>query len=189
MAILCGITAITLVFSILINASRGSILGLLLGIFIWAIFYSCSQDKKIKYIFFSLIFLTILFGTLVISQKNSGWVEHTLFLKRLTSISRSDFSTNNRLLTWQVTYEAFKDKPILGYGPENIIYGINKYYNPEITEQWFDKAHSFIFDYLGSSGIVGLLAYLLIFVATSFALWKRKNKDFNLAIIILGFLS
>ncbi len=186
MAILCGITAITLVFSILINASRGSILGLLLGIFIWAIFYSWSQDKKIKYIFFSLIFLTILFGTLVISQKNSGWVEHTLFLKRLTSISRSDFSTNNRLLTWQVTYEAFKDKPILGYGPENIIYGINKYYNPEITEQWFDKAHSFIFDYLGSSGIVGLLAYLLIFVATSFALWKIKNKDFNLAIIILG---
>lgn len=186
--IFCVVTALALVISILLNASRGSILGLLLGIFVWAMFYSWSQSKKIKYIFFSCIFLTILFGGLVINQKNSSWVQNTLFLKRLASISRSDFSTNNRLLTWQVTYQAFKDRPLLGYGPENIIYGINKYYNPDITEQWFDKAHSFIFDYLGNSGIFGLLAYLFIFVAAGFSLWKLKNKDFYLSIIILALI-
>jgi O-antigen ligase/Tfp pilus assembly protein PilF len=186
--IFCVVTAIALVISILLNASRGSILGLLLGIFVWAIFYSWSQSKKIKYIFFSCIFLTILFSGLVLNQKNSPWVQNTLFLKRLASISRSDFSTNNRLLTWHVTYKAFKDRPILGYGPENIIYGINKYYNPDITEQWFDKAHSFIFDYLGSSGILGLLAYLFIFVAAGFSLRKLKSKDFHLSIIILALI-
>lgn len=186
--IFCILTAVGLLSSILLNASRGSILGLLLGVFVWAILYSWSQSKKIKYIFFIIIFLIVLFGALVINQKDSSWVQSTLFLKRLTSISRSDFSTNNRLLTWQVTYEAFKDRPILGYGPENIIYGINKYYNPDITEQWFDKAHSFIFDYLGSSGIIGLSAYLFIFVAAVFSLWKLKKKDFQLPIIILALI-
>lgn len=182
-------TAIALLVVILINASRGSILGLLLGGFVWVLFYSLKKSTKIKYIFLGAVLTLGLFTGLVLAQKNSTWVQNTLFLKRLTSISKTDDSTNNRLLTWQVAYRAWQDHPLLGYGPENTVYGINKYYNPNITEEWFDRAHNFVFDYLGTSGVLGLAAYLAIFIVAVWSLWRLSKKDYQLAIILLALLT
>ena len=41
-------------------------------------------------------------------------------------------------------------------------------------EPWFDRVHDIIFDWLVAGGVVGLAAYLSIFAATLWELW-RKN--------------
>jgi tetratricopeptide (TPR) repeat protein len=45
-------------------------------------------------------------------------------------------------------------------------------------EIWFDRAHNIIFDTLISTGILGMISYLLIFAAIFYILWKNflKNK-------------
>ncbi|MDD5749192.1 MAG: O-antigen ligase family protein [Patescibacteria group bacterium] len=174
---------------LLANASRGSILGLLAGGFLAALVYSFQASKKFKQIFYTASVLILVLGGLAFWQKDSPLVSNIFFLNRLTTISREDSSANNRLLTWEVTWQAAQDRPILGYGPENISYGINKHFNPDITEQWFDRAHSFIFDYLGSSGFLGLAAYLGVFLTAGVLIWKRRKEEYGLAALSLGLLT
>ncbi|MDQ5970998.1 MAG: hypothetical protein QG603_775, partial [Patescibacteria group bacterium] len=177
------------VLMIFVNASRSSMLGLLFGAFIFMLIWGAKASKKIKFSFAGAVILILMFASLVYVQKSSPWVQNTLFLKRLTDISTSDFSTNNRLLIWQVGAKAFVEKPILGYGPENAIYGLNKYYNPEISEQWFDRVHNFILEYLLTSGIFGLLSFLSIFVVAYILAIRYLKQHYFLGSILIASLS
>lgn len=173
---------------IFINASRSSMIGLVAGFGILMIFMFFRVNKKFKILFVSLVIIFLSLVGLVIAQRNSAWVQNIYFLERLTNISRDDFSTNNRLLTWQVAIKAFYDKPILGYGPENAMYAVNKHYNPEVSEQWFDRAHNFVLDHLLNAGILGLLSFLAIFVLAFRASWHYLKKHYFLAATLMATL-
>jgi O-antigen ligase len=49
----------------------------------------------------------------------------------------------------------------------------NQNYNPNMyaQEQWFDRVHNVIFDWLIAAGIVGLLLYLGIIAAVIYGVW------------------
>jgi len=67
------------------------------------------------------------------------------------------------LLLWQKAWQAWQQKPLLGWGPENFSVAANKYADARLTSQEaydFDRAHNFIFDYGVAGGWLGLLAYL-----------------------------
>lgn len=181
-------TLINIVF-IFINASRSSMIGLVAGFGILMIFMFFRVNKKLKIFFVSLIIIFLSLVALVIAQRNSAWVQNIYFLERLTNISKADSSTNNRLLTWQVAIKAFYDRPILGYGPENAVYAVNKHYNPEVSEQWFDRAHNFVLDHLLNAGILGLLSFLAIFVLAFRASGQYIKKHYFLAATLIGTLT
>jgi len=166
------------VIFIFINASRSSIIGLIVGLGIIMMFMFFRGSKKIKISFISLVIIFLSFVGLVIAQKDSAWVQNIYFLERLTKISSADSSTNNRLLTWQVSLKAIYDKPILGYGPDNAVYAVDKYYNPEISEQWFDRAHNFVLDHLLNAGLLGLLSFLFIFALAYKSAWYYLKKHY-----------
>lgn len=174
---------------IFVNASRSSMLGLLFGAFVFMLIWGKRASKKIKFVFAGLMIFILAFAGLVYTQKNSLWVQNTLFLKRLTDISTADFSTNNRLLIWQVGFKAFTDKPIFGYGPENAIYGLNKYYNPEISEQWFDRVHNFVLEHLLTAGIFGLLSFLVVFLLAYILAFRYLKQHYFLGSILIAILS
>jgi len=54
----------------------------------------------------------------------------------------------------------------LGWGLENYILAFAKYYDPNwpITE-WFDKAHSNLWEFAVTAGALGLISYLSLFLA------------------------
>ena len=108
-----------------------------------------------------------------------------LFIFQEGSFVRETFiekATNSRLVVWEKAWKGFKERPLLGWGPENYEFAFMKYFNPCMfmsecgSEIWFDRAHNIIFDSLVTSGILGFLAYLALFVATFFALWKNYLK-------------
>jgi len=70
----------------------------------------------------------------------------------------------------------FEQRPILGWGQENFNYIFNANYNPRMwsQEQWFDRAHSVYLDWLTASGIVGLLAYLSLYILFLYGVWKSS---------------
>ena len=97
---------------------------------------------------------------------------------------------------WQVAWEAMKDKPTLGYGPENFSIGFDRHYDPSIpyitklnpsgSTGWWDRAHNFVFDIGVTAGIPALIIYLSLFVVLFYQLQKLKRKCPEKAIICQG---
>jgi len=98
-------------------------------------------------------------------------------LRRLASISLTEQTTASRFLIWNMAYQGFKEKPILGWGQENFIFVFEKYYHPAMfaQEPWFDRAHNIFFDWLIAGGALGLLSYLSLFVLSFYSLWKSYS--------------
>jgi putative inorganic carbon (HCO3(-)) transporter len=88
-----------------------------------------------------------------------------------------------RTLIWNKVLQAVKDRPILGYGPENFELVFYKYFDARLHmtewggEAWFDRSHNIVIDTLLSTGILGLITYLGIFGAVAYFLWKKSRED------------
>ncbi len=101
----------------------------------------------------------------------------------LLDFSLENRTTTGRFLVWSVAWEGWKERFLFGWGPENFPILFNMHYRPELfaQEPWFDRAHSFIFDYGSTTGIAGLLAYLGMFGAAGSMIirkWREKTVPF-----------
>jgi O-antigen ligase/lipopolysaccharide biosynthesis regulator YciM len=166
-------------------AVAGGFLVLLFG------FIFLSKEKKYKIAAVCLILLSVAMGIIIVLNKDAEFVRKIPGINRLSQISLSEGTASTRLITWKIAYEAWKDYPAFGWGPNNFVVAFSKHYNPvlikySLYETWFDKAHNVLFDHLTNSGIFGILSYLSLFAAALFVLWKsffRKEINGNVAII------
>ena len=76
---------------------------------------------------------------------------------------------DSRFYAWSMDYKILADRPILGYGPENFAVGFDKYYDPLVPNiksegVWWDKAHNIILQTGNEAGILGIIAYLALFI-------------------------
>jgi tetratricopeptide (TPR) repeat protein len=80
-------------------------------------------------------------------------------------------------MIWDMAWQGFQERPLLGWGPENFTYVFSKYYNPAMYDQepWFDRAHNVFLDWVISAGILGLGAYLLLFATTLYYLMRSTG--------------
>jgi len=149
-----------------INTTRGALLGLLAGLFLASLILSIRSrgtTRKVSLVLFGVLLLTPL---LFLAVKNSSFVQESPTLKRFADISVSETTTQSRLTIWGMAYEAWKERPILGYGMENFTTIFSQYYEPEMWDQepWFDRTHNVPIDWLISAGILGLLTYLSLYI-------------------------
>lgn len=182
-----------------LSQTRGTMLGLATAVFLGFIILSFSQKqvgKKAANIYRVILLLSIIFVIGIFSFRDSAFVKHNTLLNRFTSIDLSDTTTQTRLYAWRGGLEAFKDKPIFGWGVDNFNIAYNHYfdagfYNYVQTESWFDRAHNQLIEYLTTTGVIGLLSYLLIWyfaVASIFKLRKKEKIDHYQTILLLGVL-
>lgn len=158
------------------TATRGAILGLLLGSFVAFVISVWGRLRSRVAVFgMTAIALVGIFGVGAYAARDTTFVRGIEPLQRLTSISLTDTTVIARFMNWGMAWQGVKERPLLGWGQEN--YGIvfNKYYDPNMyaQEQWFDRVHNIIFDWLVAGGILGLLAYLLLYAAALAGLWTR----------------
>ncbi|MBL7045857.1 MAG: O-antigen ligase family protein, partial [Parcubacteria group bacterium] len=113
--------------------------------------------------------------------RGSSFVKDSPVLSRLASISISE--GDPRFAVWNMGYQAFKERPILGWGQENFIFAFNKYYDPKIYDQepWFDRVHNIFFDWLVAGGILGLVSYLGLYFFSLYYLWFGGKSVFSTA--------
>jgi len=187
---------ITVLFIILVNtwvlfltSTRGAILGLIIGalagLFINVIF---AKGKVKKYSLALLLFILLL-GSSLYFVKGKLVDSKIEFIRRAAAISMSDATVRNRLIVWGWAIDEVKQRPLLGVGPENFNYVYNKYFTPEINEDWFDRTHNIYLDQLTASGIFGLLAYLSIFIYTLYALYEQRKRNYYLFVSFFGLLA
>jgi len=186
--------------AIIFLGARGPLLGFGFGLFLVLSLDSIwqSRHKWLRLVSSITLGLLVLSGSLIFVYRDTEFVKSLPTVGRLVQISSStsDASTYARLATWDIAWQSFKERPLLGYGLENFSVAMTKNYVPVFEDFGaaagkFDKAHSFIFDYLATTGLLGMLAYLAIFFLSFlslFKLWKKTSGDNRRLVLLVGSL-
>ena len=166
------ISFLALVLGIIVlflTLSRGSWIAALLAILLVLCLYFYRYKRQI----FNLkaiktkpivsLFLVIIIALSCIGLLNSPI--GTLWKNRIINTT----SIERRLHTWSIGVQAFKEKPIIGWGLENFKIAFNKHYIPfpaskniNFQETHVDRAHNEYIDIAVTGGITALIIYLLI---------------------------
>lgn len=173
-----GLTAFVNLFLLYNTATRGTILGLIVGLVVFAGLVILRGERKQKqWAGGILLALALLVGGFLLA-KDSSFVTNSPVLSRFSSISATEATTQSRFLIWNMSLQGFKEHPVLGWGPENYSMVFSKYYDPAMWRQepWFDRSHNIFFDWLIDAGLLGLLAYLSIFIGVFYLLWTKREK-------------
>jgi len=174
------LSAIICLFGIWRTATRGVILGLLGGLVITSIIIAIfeKKNKLIKNSSIGLLAVIVLIIGGFILIKNTQFAQKNPTLKRFADISWVNVAGQARQYVWPMALKGVAEKPVLGWGQDGFNNVFNKYYDVRMydQEQWFDRAHNTPLDVFVAGGSLGLLAYLSIFAAAIFVIWKKKNS-------------
>jgi len=90
------------------------------------------------------------------------------------------FRSKARPLVWQSAWQGFKERPILGWGPQNFGFVFEKNFQPWLIAHGkpnFDQAHNIVMDSLVDAGALGFLGYLSLFGSVFWVLWKKYRES------------
>jgi tetratricopeptide (TPR) repeat protein/O-antigen ligase len=208
------IAAVELI-AIYMSGSRGPFLGLLAGLFFMFILLSVYWRKR--WLTITTIGTAALMGVfLVLLNIPNGPLE---FIRQIPGVGRfgqvldlDQRTSQVRILIWTGASElvlphdplVFPDgstdklnflRPLIGYGPESMYVAYNQFYPPELgrvekRNASPDRSHNETWDSLVTTGLIGFLAYLLLFGSIFFYGLKwvgliRNTTQRNLFIICL----
>lgn len=175
------------------TGTRGTQIGLLVGGFITLGFIGWTEKGRTRKTVATLFVVAAVLVTSIFAFKNTSFIQSSPTLARFASISPNDLTGMSRLSIWKISYEAFKERPILGYGQDNFDYIFARKFIPEkmwMLEAWYDRSHDVFFDWLVAAGLLGLIAYLSLYVIALYLMWIRKNDmPFKEKAILTGALA
>lgn len=185
------------IFGVFFTETRGAILGLLAGILFLLFFFSFGKEKFLRKISVCLLILIFLSGVVFwFTQSSSFWRKVPGIGREI--ISASSFRTADlapRLITLKAGWESFLERPILGFGFENFRYPFDRHYDPRLLRfnfeaTYFDKPHNIFLEYLVNNGILGLLAYLGVFAAAFYLMFKKplQHSSMFMAAALITYL-
>jgi len=188
-----GTAAVFLTITLIWTQIRGAYFGLAAAILLFLVlivlFYR-QENKKLSFWAASFLLLGTVALITIFLFRDSAWVKNQPLLRRVTEISRGleVSSIKERILTWQIAWQGFCDKPVFGWGPENFGAVNNKYYNFRVGEEepWFDRAHNQVLDILVSGGLFLFCFYLFWLVAVIYLIWRIAQKEKILGFLLAG---
>jgi len=149
------------------------IIGLFLSLFIWLCTYKEKKPWRVVGII-GIITMVIIGGMAIekIASPNSSF--HTFFVNQ----------SGNRIIDWQEGLQGIKQRPLLGWGPENYHVVYQQYLNPIVfslghgNEVWALHPHNNTLEVLVNGGVIGFIFYLLVLASLFGGLLKlyRKGK-------------
>ncbi len=160
-----------------LTQTRGAVLGLGAGVFA-ALLFAALINKRFRLPAAAILLVLVATWSGLLFFRNSPAIQK-LPGSRLLYLDIHELTAQTRFWTWGSAWQGFKERPILGWGPENFSAVFDKYFDVrhwvpgQNTETWFDRAHSVVFDYLAETGILGFLAYLSIFGAVSYEFLRK----------------
>ncbi len=176
-----ALLATFLVFFVL-SQTRGGFLGLAAALIIYFIYIAFTSERFRKPAAIGLGVVAVIAGLLFAFR--GPLVAHNIPGSRFLTISLSENTAQTRFWTWGSAWAGFKERPILGWGPENFSTAFDRHFNikhfipGQNTETWFDRAHSIIFDYLAETGLLGFLSYIGMFIAFLYSFFHfRKSAN------------
>lgn len=176
-----GLQVLLYTLALYYTATRGVTLGLIGGLLIIAIILALREGGLVRKVAGGFVVAVIVLTLIFVGIRKQDWIQENPVLNRFANISLNDSTTKTRFIIWQMGWRGFLERPLLGVGPGNFSIVFNAEYDPRLYNQetWFDRAHNEVVNWLAIGGIIGLLAYLNIFVAALKTLWRRGREYFN----------
>lgn len=163
-------------FGIFWGGTRGTLIGLMFSMGVMAVILLSllRGHKKARLALAGLMVVGVSLLGLAYAYRQTPFVSNIPALGRLVNTQLTNMP---RLRAWGVAYEAFLEKPIFGWGPNNYYFAFNKYYKSQMLlsgwgETWFDNAHNVIMNTLAVQGAFGLIIYLGLFGVAIASLWS-----------------
>jgi tetratricopeptide (TPR) repeat protein len=178
------------------TGTRGALVGLLIGtvVSLGTLFiFSLRDNKRLAFYLGSILFLGVMSMGGLFLTRDTEFVKQYPLLERFADIRTTSSTAQSRFMIWGIAWDAFKERPILGWGPGNFIIPYAKYYNPNLygNEPWFDRVHNMHLEWLVAGGIIGFLAYISVIGSVLITLWQLWYKHImsGVAVVtLLGFL-
>ena len=153
--------------------NRSTVIGLVLGAMVGGfIFAMVSAPSKRKWIALALAasLAVVLAGLTAGIRAFPGaamtrWVPEVL--QRLASTNPTG-SDQSRTMQWRAAIDGFNDRPLLGYGLENHNLVWSAHFDPGIYRfhtDIYDRTHNQFLETLATTGLIGTIAFLGIWIA------------------------
>lgn len=171
------------------TATRGAILGLLGSALLVSFALLFKGEGKTKKVAAGFVAGVVLLVGIFAGIRNSSFVQNSPVLRRFASFNESTIRA--RTYIYPMALKGFVERPVLGWGQENYNIVFNKYYDPHLysQEQWFDRSHNVILDWLITGGALGILTYLSLFGAALYVLFRAKHMEIMERVLFLGLLA
>ena len=164
--VLFALAALLFVYVLLQTGTRGTAIGLAVGVGVMTLYIAIFAARFPQFRAYAIgataIFVLVVGGFL--AARNTELVQDNRTLSRIANINLQE-DLEVRMTIWNVAWQGVQERPVLGWGQENFNFVFNQYYDPFLydQEQWFDRVHNIFLDWLIAGGVLGLLAYLLLF--------------------------
>ena len=165
-----------------LTGTRGAIVGLGAGAVVFAVAYLARGTiRAVRWAALGVLAAALAAVVLVVLAKTTPALdpvtESSPTLGRLASIGLDDHTVSARLTGARAGLRALRDRPLLGWGPENFLIAWGRYHDKAsgVTER-YDQAHSKVIEELTTKGALGLLAYLLIWLAMARVAWRSLRR-------------
>jgi len=173
------LSAFIIIFGLALSTGRAAATASLIGLLLVFLFYRAygNPDFKTKKIFKVTLFI-ILAGILCAAIGLN--IPNSFVQKQFSKIA-----SVNRPVVWQISWQVAKERPLLGWGPENFETAFAKKVSPKLflvsngIEYRFDRAHSVFWDHLVETGFIGLVSYIILMASVFFVLCKKFLKTQN----------
>jgi O-antigen ligase/tetratricopeptide (TPR) repeat protein len=164
-----AVNSLALVYAQNRSTVVGLVLGLLVGSIIFALLAAGSRKKWTTLALAGSLTLAVVGVSAGIRAFPAAAVTRYVptVLQRLAR-SNPAGSDESRTMQWRASIEGFKDRPLLGYGPENHNLVWSAHFDPGIYRfetEIYDRAHNQFLETLATTGLIGTAAFLGIWVA------------------------
>lgn len=164
---------------LLYSGTRGTMIGIFVGGFITLSLIAWKERGTMRKVFIGSAVAALILISSIFIFKDSALVQSSPILSRISSISPNDITGASRISMWKISYEAWKERPLLGYGQDNFSYVFARKFLPDNMcnlEPWYDRSHNVFFDWLVAAGALGLITYLSLYAVTLWFMWRRENE-------------
>ena len=177
--------ALTLVM-VFLSGTRSAAVALAAGVLVFGVGYSLwggSQQLRRAAIGTTAVIAALALVVLIFILVRAGTDVERIdlpgtMIERLLNTGVRDRSVEGRIIAAQIGWEAFLDRPLLGWGPENYTVGYDRHVVPEVFAKGatsFDQAHNKLIEELTTKGLLGLVGYLALWV-TMAVVFVRKVR-------------
>lgn len=156
-------------------------------------------NKKYIILFIGIV----LFAIFVAGQTSLGHINDFSIPKALSALTKGDYEellkllnsfSSERIVLWLGAFCCFLKSPLLGVGLSNINQAVVTYFGNRFDLYYtyhYEDPHGLIFSILGYTGIIGFIAFAVLFIKHFLSCFKfiSNNKNFEFFILVLLQLS
>jgi O-antigen ligase len=164
---LCPIAGL-LMYVAFLAKSRSAFLGMLIAlVYLFVLYRKAISYKVIGFILVALVVLSVFMPNSPVKRFIAEYKEWNM-----------EGNIGYRVQMANTCLDIAKDNYIVGIGMDNLAYKYSEYYQKRYkkdSDRYNNRAHNAILEVLVTQGIIGLLAWLSLFVFYFLSVWKNRQ--------------